>query len=181
MPIRYILYNLALMSFIGMPYAVLMPVFAKDILKGGPETLGFLMASSGLGAIAGALFLASRKTVLGLGRLIVLGSIMFGTGLICFAMSTSVLLSAALLTFTGFGMMVQMVASNTIIQTIVDDDDEGAGHELFCHVICRHHAFRQPLCRIAGLFHRGPMDTHHQRHRLYCSGIIILQKAQTHA
>ena len=125
MPIRYILYNLALMSFIGMPFAVLMPVFAKDILKGGPETLGFLMASSGLGAIAGALFLASRKTVLGLGRLIVLGSIMFGTGLICFAISTSVLLSAALLTFTGFGMMVQMVASNTIIQTIVDDTMRG--------------------------------------------------------
>lgn len=125
MPIRYILYNLALMSFIGMPFAVLMPVFAKDILKGGPETLGFLMASSGLGAIAGALFLASRKTVLGLGRLIVLGSIMFGTGLICFAMSRSVLLSAALLTFTGFGMMVQMVASNTIIQTIVDDTMRG--------------------------------------------------------
>jgi len=125
MPIRYILYNLALMSFVGMPFAVLMPVFAKDILKGGPETLGFLMASSGLGAIAGALFLASRKTVLGLGRLIVIGSIMFGAGLICFAMSTSVLLSAVLLTFTGFGMMVQMVASNTIIQTIVDDDMRG--------------------------------------------------------
>jgi MFS family permease len=125
MPIRYILFNLALMSFVGMPYAVLMPVFAKDILKGGPETLGFLMASTGLGAIAGALFLASRKTILGLGRLIVIGSIMFGAGLICFAMSKSVLLSAVLLTFTGFGMMVQMVASNTIIQTIVDDEMRG--------------------------------------------------------
>lgn len=124
-PIRYILFNLALMSFVGMPFAVLMPVFAKDILKGGPETLGFLMASSGLGAIAGALFLASRKTILGLGRLIVIGSIMFGTGLIFFAMSRSVLLSAVLLTFTGFGMMVQMVASNTIIQTIVDDEMRG--------------------------------------------------------
>jgi MFS family permease len=124
-PIRYILFNLALMSFVGMPYAVLMPVFAKDILKGGPETLGFLMASSGLGAIAGALFLASRKTILGLGRLIVIGSIIFGAGLICFAMSRSVLLSMVLLTFTGFGMMVQMVASNTIIQTIVDDEMRG--------------------------------------------------------
>ncbi len=125
MPIRYILFNLALMSFVGMPYAVLMPVFAKDILKGGPETLGFLMASSGLGAIAGALFLASRKTVLGLGRLIVIGSSMFGAGLICFAMSKSILLSMVMLTFTGFGMMVQMVASNTIIQTIVDDEMRG--------------------------------------------------------
>ena len=130
-PIRYILFNLALMSFIGMPYAVLMPVFAKDILKGGPETLGFLMASTGLGAIAGALFLASRKTILGLGRLIVIGSIMFGAGLICFAMSKSVLLSMALLTFTGFGMMVQMVASNTIIQTIVDDEMRGRVMSLF--------------------------------------------------
>jgi MFS family permease len=124
-PIRYILFNLALMSFVGMPFAVLMPVFAKDILKGGPETLGFLMASSGLGAIAGALFLASRKTILGLGRLIVIGSSMFGAGLICFAMSRSVFLSMVLLTFTGFGMMVQMVASNTIIQTIVDDEMRG--------------------------------------------------------
>jgi MFS family permease len=125
MPIRYILFNLALMSFVGMPYAVLMPVFAKDILKGGPETLGFLMASSGLGAIAGALFLASRKTILGLGRLIVIGSSIFGAGLLSFAMSRSVLLSAVLLTFTGFGMMVHMVASNTIIQTIVDDEMRG--------------------------------------------------------
>ncbi len=125
MPIRYILLNLAFMSFIGMPYAVLLPVFAKDILGGGPQTLGLLMASSGLGAIAGALFLASRKSVVGLGRLIVISSCLFGTGLILFAMSRSFLLSAALLTVTGFGMMVQMVASNTIIQTITDEDMRG--------------------------------------------------------
>lgn len=125
MPIRYILLNLAFMSFIGMPYAVLLPVFAKDILKGGPGTLGFLMAASGLGAITGALFLASRKSVAGLGRLIVVSSCMFGGGLILFAMSRSVFLSAALLTVTGFGMMVQMVASNTIIQTITDENMRG--------------------------------------------------------
>jgi MFS family permease len=125
MPIRYILLNLALMSFMGMPYAVLLPVFAKDILKGGPETLGFLMASSGLGAIAGALFLASRKSVLGLGRLIVISSIMFGIGIVLFSFSKQILLSAALMVITGFGMMVQMVASNTIIQTIIDEDMRG--------------------------------------------------------
>ena len=124
-PIRYILLNLALMSFMGMPYAILMPVFAKDILKGGPETLGFLMASTGLGAIVGALFLASRKTVLGLERLIVLSSFLFGTGIILFAISKSVLISAVLLTVTGFGMMVQMVGSNTIVQTILDEDMRG--------------------------------------------------------
>ncbi|HVN71523.1 MAG TPA: MFS transporter [Desulfomonilia bacterium] len=125
MPIRYILINLALMSFMGMPYAVLMPVFAKDILKGGPETLGFLMASTGFGAIVGALFLASRKSVLGLERLIVFSSLLFGSGIVLFALSESVLLSAALLTVTGFGMMVQMVGSNTIVQTILDEEMRG--------------------------------------------------------
>jgi len=125
MPIRNILLNLAFMSFIGMPYSVLLPVFAKDILKGGPGTLGFLMAASGLGAIAGALFLASRKSVAGLGRLIVISSCMFGGGLMVFAMSRSVFLSASLLVVTGFGMMVQMVASNTIIQTITQEDMRG--------------------------------------------------------
>src|SRR5690606_36422183 len=116
--VRYILLNMALMSFLGMPYAVLLPVFAKDILGGGPETLGLLMAASGLGAIAGAIFLASRKTVLGLGRIIVISSVLFGAGICLFSLSTMVLLSAALLVITGFGMMTLMVASNTIIQTI---------------------------------------------------------------
>lgn len=124
-PIRNILMLLALMSVIGMPYTVLMPVFAKDILHGGSHTLGFLASFAGLGALTGALFLASRKNVVGLGKWISYASIIFGTGLILLSFSKSLWLSLAILYFIGFGMMVQMASSNTIIQTIVDDDKRG--------------------------------------------------------
>jgi MFS family permease len=124
-PIRFILFLLGLVSLVGMPYTVLMPIFAKDILHGGPHTLGFLMAASGMGAVAGAIFLASRKSVLGLGRIIVAASIIFGSGLITFSLSHVLWLSLLLLVFTGFGMMVQMASSNTILQTIVEDDKRG--------------------------------------------------------
>jgi MFS family permease len=124
-PIRHILLQIALMSFMGMPYAVLLPVFAKDILLGGPHTLGFLMGASGLGALTGALFLASRRSVIGLGRWIALTSCLFGAGIIAFAVSRELLFSMAMMLVTGFGMMVQMASSNTILQTIVDEDKRG--------------------------------------------------------
>jgi MFS family permease len=124
-PIRYILLQLALISFMGMPYVVLLPVFARDILLGGAHTLGFLMGASGLGALTGALFLASRRTVVGLGRWIALTSAVFGAGIIAFALSKVFLFSVAMMFVTGFGMMVQMASSNTIIQTIVDEDKRG--------------------------------------------------------
>jgi MFS family permease len=124
-PIRHILLQLALMSFMGMPYAVLLPVFARDILLGGPHTLGFLMGASGLGALAGALFLASRRTVVGLGRWIAMTSGLFGAGIISFAVSRELLFSMVMMLVTGFGMMVQMASSNTILQTIVDEDKRG--------------------------------------------------------
>jgi len=124
-PIRYILLQLSLMSFMGMPYVVLLPVFARDILHGGPHTLGFLMGASGFGALMGALFLASRKTVLGMGRLIALMSGILGAGIIVFALSKVLLFSIVMMLVTGFSMMVQMVASNTILQTIVDEDKRG--------------------------------------------------------
>lgn len=114
-----------------MSYTVLMPIFAKDILHGGPHTLGFLMAASGMGAVAGAIFLASRKSVLGLGRIIVAASIIFESGLITFSLSHVLWLSLFLLVFTGFGMMVQMASSNTILQTIVEDDKRGRVMSLY--------------------------------------------------
>jgi len=123
-PIRAILVLLALVSFMGMPYSVLMPIFAKD-LGGGSETMGFLLAASGLGALAGALHLAARKTVLGLGRTIVLATAAFGLSLIGFAVSEKLWLSLLLLLVAGFGMMVEMAASNTILQTIVDESKRG--------------------------------------------------------
>ena len=124
-PIRYILLQLALMSFMGMPYAVLLPVFARDILLGGPHTLGFLMGASGLGALTGALFLASRRTVVGLGRWIAVTSGLFGVGIIAFAVSKDLLFSMVMMFVTGFGMMVQLASCNTILQTIVDEDKRG--------------------------------------------------------
>jgi MFS family permease len=124
-PIRYILLQLGLMSFMGMSYTVLMPIFAKDILHGGPHTLGFLMAASGIGALAGSIYLASRHTILGLGRFIAYASAIFGIGIIAFSLSTMLIISLAMMFITGFGMIVQMASSNTILQSIVEEDKRG--------------------------------------------------------
>ncbi len=112
-------------SLVGMPYTVLMPIFANDVLKGGPNTLGLLMASSGVGALLGALFLASRRTVLGLGKFIPLAAGIFGAGLIAFSFSHVMWLSIVLMLVTGLGFMVQMAVSNTLLQTITDEDKRG--------------------------------------------------------
>jgi len=124
-PIRSILGLLALVSLIGMPYQVLMPIMAGAVLHGGPHTLGFLMGASGVGALISAISLAVRRTVLGLGRMIAIASGLFGAGLIGFGFSRDVWISLSLMLFTGFGMMQQMAASNTILQTIVEDDKRG--------------------------------------------------------
>ncbi|HEY4588399.1 MAG TPA: MFS transporter [Thermoanaerobaculia bacterium] len=124
-PIRSILLLLALVSLVGMPYTVLMPVFASTVLHGGPHTLGFMMAAVGVGALSGAVFLANRRTVLGLGKIIPMMSALFGAGLIGFSLSRVLALSLVLLLFTGIGFMVQMAASNTLLQTLVEDDKRG--------------------------------------------------------
>jgi len=124
-PIRDVLLLLALVSLVGMPYTVLMPVFANEILHGGPSTLGWLMAASGVGALAGALLLAARKSVLGLGKYIPLTAAAFGAGLVAFSFTRVLWLSLLLMIVTGFGFMVQMAASNTVLQTIVDEDKRG--------------------------------------------------------
>jgi MFS family permease len=124
-PIRYIILLLALVSLVGMPYTVLMPVFAKTILHGGSNTFGFLMGASGIGALAAAIYMASRRNVLGLGKIIPLFAAVFGLGLIAFSLSQYFLLSVLLMSVTGFGMIMQMTSSNTILQTIVDDDKRG--------------------------------------------------------
>ena len=124
-PIRNVLLLLALVSLVGMPYTVLMPVFANDVLHGGPNTLGLLLAASGVGALVGALFLAARKTVLGLGKFIPLMAGAFGAGLIAFSFTRVLWLSLALMVVTGLGFMVQMAVSNTVLQTIVDEDKRG--------------------------------------------------------
>ena len=124
-PIKYMIFLLAVVSFMGMSYTVLMPVFAKEILHGGPHTFGFLMAASGFGALSGALFLASRKSIAGLSKYIPLASGLFGLSLVAFSFSRFLPLSLILLVLAGLGMMMQMAASNTILQTIVKDDMRG--------------------------------------------------------
>jgi MFS family permease len=124
-PVRTILLLFALVSLMGMPYVVLMPIFAAQVLHGGPHTLGLLMGASGVGALVSALSLAARKTVLGLGRMIPIAAISFGAGLIVFGLSRVMWLSMLMMLFTGFGMMQGMAASNTIIQTIVPEDRRG--------------------------------------------------------
>jgi len=124
-PIRSVLLLLALVSLTGMPYTVLMPAVASEVLHGGPGTLGWLMAASGLGALAGALYLASRQSVLGLGRIIGFCAAGFGLGLVAFSRSRVFWLSFLLMAPTGMAMMVQMAASNTVLQTIVDEDKRG--------------------------------------------------------
>lgn len=130
-PIRALLLLLGTISLVGMPYTVLMPVFATGVLKGNATTLGLLMAASGSGALAGALYLASRHTVLGLGRVIVLGVLAFGLGLIAFSTSRTLWLSMLVMVFTGAGMMLQMAASNTVLQTIVSEDKRGRVMSLY--------------------------------------------------
>ncbi|WP_243372460.1 MFS transporter [Geotalea sp. SG265] len=124
-PIRSILLLISLISLMGMPYAVLLPVFAKDILHGGAHTYGFLMGAAGVGSLAGTLFLASRRSVLGLGRIIATAACIFGAGIAAFAFSHVMVISLLFLCLSGFGAMVVIASSNTILQTIVDDDKRG--------------------------------------------------------
>jgi MFS family permease len=115
----------AIISFMGVPYTVLMPVFATRILHGGPHTLGFLMGAAGVGSIIAALSLAARKSVRGLYRVIPAVAALFGGGLIGFSFSRNYWLSLALMGVTGFGMMKFAAASNTVIQSVVEDDKRG--------------------------------------------------------
>jgi MFS family permease len=125
LPIRTILMLFAVVSLMGMPYVVLMPVFAKKVLMGGPHTLGFLMGSMGLGALVSALSLTARRNVRGLVRMIPIAAGVFGLGLIGLGLSHWFWLSMAMVFIAGMGMMQVMAASNTVIQTIVTDDKRG--------------------------------------------------------
>jgi len=124
-PMKHLLIMLSISSLMGMSYTVLMPVFAKEILHGGSNTYGFLMGAAGVGAMLGALFLASRKTVLTLGRIVPASAFLFGAGLIILSFSRIFPLSLFMMVFIGLGMMMQTAASNTILQTITNDSMRG--------------------------------------------------------
>ena len=124
-PIRALLLLIAIVSFTGMPYAVLMPVFADRVLHAGARGLGILMGASGVGALAGSVMLAMRSTVRGLGTWVAVSSTLFGMTLIAFGISRTLWLSVAILVPLGASMMVQMSSSNTLIQAMVPDELRG--------------------------------------------------------
>jgi len=130
-PIRAILLLLALVSFAGMSHTVLVPIFATKILHGDAQTLGFLMASSGVGAFAGAIYLIGRKSVVGLGKLIAISPAIMGFGLIGFGLSRVLWLSLIMMLFVGFGFILQFAGGNTFLQTIVEDDKRGRVMSLY--------------------------------------------------
>jgi MFS family permease len=130
-PIRAVLLLVALVSLLGMPYVVLMPIFAAEVLHGGAHTLGLLMTAPGIGALVGTIYLASRKTIRGAGIRVVAGAITFGTGLIALGLVHSLPLALIALGFVGLGMIVQLATSNTVLQTIVDDDKRGRVMSLY--------------------------------------------------
>jgi MFS family permease len=125
LPIRSILTNLGLVSMFGMSYSVLMPLFAAEVLHGGANTLGILTSAVGVGALIGTVSLTMRRTIVGLGRRIVIATALSGAALIAFGFSHWLWLSILILPVLGFGLMQQMAPSNTILQTIVEDEKRG--------------------------------------------------------
>jgi MFS family permease len=130
-PIRAVLLLVALISLLGMPYAVLMPIFAVEVLHGNARTLGLLMTAPGIGALVGTIYLASRKTIVGAGPRIAAGALIFGAGLIALGLSRVFIAASIALCFVGLGMIVQLATSNTALQTIVDDDKRGRVMSLY--------------------------------------------------
>jgi MFS family permease len=124
-PVRALLLLISLVSIMGMPYTVLMPVIASTILHGGPNTLGLLMTAAGVGALAGSFYLASRRSVLGLGKLITLATLSASVGLIAFSFSNTLWVSLLILPVVGAGLMIQSASANTILQTVVDENLRG--------------------------------------------------------
>ncbi|MEA5513745.1 MFS transporter [Nodularia sp. UHCC 0506] len=123
--IRAILLLSALVSFMGLQYIILLTILAEDILKGGAETLGFLMVASGVGASSGGIYLATRRTILEIGRLIALAPVILGIALIALSCSRSLPFSLFIMLFVGLGTILQVAASNTFLQTVVEDDKRG--------------------------------------------------------
>ncbi len=173
-PIRTILLMFALLSLMGWPFMVLMPIFAGQVLGGGPHTLGFLMGAVGVGSLVSALSLVLRRSVRGLTKMIPVAATAFGAGLIAFGLSTRLWLSLLLMLVTGFGMMQGLTASNTIIQTLVDEKMRRPGDELLHDGVRGYGAFRQPACRRAGARHWSSAYGDRERRRVHCWRHLVL-------
>ncbi len=123
--IRPMLLLLSLLGFFGLPYVILIPIFAADILKGGSETLGLLMGASALGALIASVYLSSKSHIYGLEKAIAIAPMLLGTGFIIFSLSNVLLFSLPVMVLIGFSVILQLASTNTVLQTIVDDDKIG--------------------------------------------------------
>jgi len=124
-PIRTFIILLAILSLVGFPFIVLLPAYAKEILHGGSDTLGFLMSALGAGALTGAVYMATRKSVLGLGKIISINTCIMGLAIILSSLSEKMQFSLIVFYFGGFSMIMSLAAINTMIQTIADEDKRG--------------------------------------------------------
>lgn len=130
-PMRALITNIAIISAFGFSYSVLSPIFARDVFGGDARVLGYLMSASGIGALAGALYLGNRKSIRGLGNVVATGGILMGAGLIAFACSRQLPLSLVCLGIMGLGGVLTMASSNTLVQTLVEENRRGRVMAIF--------------------------------------------------
>jgi MFS family permease len=125
MPIRTLIIILAMLSLFGMPFIVLLPAYAKEILQGSSDTLGYLMSALGAGALIAAMYMAARKTVLGLGRIIAASIVIMGLSIVLASFSGKMYFSLIVFFFGGLSMILSLSSINTMLQTIADEDKRG--------------------------------------------------------
>ncbi len=128
---RSVLLLLALVNLLGAPYAVLLPVFASDVLHGGPHTLGWLTSATGLGALLGSLYLAGRSSLQGIGARIAAAPAVFGLALLTLGLSHALPLSLVVLLAVGFAQLMHNAGSNVVLQRLVDEDKRGRVMSLY--------------------------------------------------
>jgi MFS family permease len=125
MPIRTLIIMLAVLSLAGLSYIVLLPAYAKEIMHGGPDTLGYLMSALGAGALLGAFYMAARNSVVGLGKIISTSVILLGLSITLASFSDKMYFSLIVLFSGGLTMVLSLSAINTMLQTIADEDKRG--------------------------------------------------------
>ena len=179
-PVRSGLLLVALISVLGMPFQVLMPVMASDVLGGGAHTLGMLMTTTGLGALLGTLYLASRQTVVGLGRKIAQASTCFGIGLVVFSLSHNLWLSLLVLPIVGAGFMISLAATNTIVQTIVPEDLRGRVMAFYAMSFLGTAPIGSLIAGSRRRAHRRAGDDHGRRHLLHRLRRLVLLEPSLH-
>jgi MFS family permease len=168
--IRYLLIMVMVTSFIGLPYQVFMPVFAREVLGGDAQTLGYLTGAIGAGALTGAFYLASRSSLRSIPRIVFIAAMMFAVSLSAFSISGQMWLSLLILFVAGFGMVVEFAASNTLLQTLVDDKMRG-------RVVALYSMSFMGITPLGSLALGSVAETAGVQHTLFVAGILCVVAA----